>query len=88
LYLCEQTKFSTNRSHLKRSRWLLLRNRENVPAAQLPRLDELLSANASLTPADVMKASLKDLWLTQGGWAWWAAWRNWLAMPEAAASSD
>jgi transposase len=68
------------RQVVKRSRWLLLRNRENVPEAQLPRLDELLAANASLMTAYVMKASLKELWQTQGGWAWRAAWRNWLAM--------
>jgi len=68
------------RQVVKRARWLLLRNRENVPAAQLPRLDELLAANASLMTAYVMKASLKELWQTQGGWAWRAAWRNWLAM--------
>jgi transposase len=68
------------RQVVKRSRWLLLRNRENVPQAQLPKLDELLAANASLMTAYVMKASLKELWQTQGGWAWRAAWRNWLAM--------
>ena len=68
------------RQVVKRSRWLLLRNRENVPAAQLPRLDELLSANSSLMTVYVLKASLKELWQTQGGWAWRAAWRNWLTM--------
>jgi transposase len=68
------------RQVVKRSRWLLLRNRENVPVTQLPRLDELLAANASLMTAYVMKASLKELWNVQGGWAWRAAWRNWLAM--------
>jgi transposase len=46
----------------------------------LPRLDELLAANASLMTTYVMKASLKELWQTQGGWAWRAAWRNWIAM--------
>ena len=68
------------RQVVKRSRWLLLRNRENVPTNQLPRLDELLAANTSLMTAYVMKASLKELWNVQGGWAWRAAWRNWLAM--------
>jgi transposase len=68
------------RQVVKRSRWLLLRNRENVPAAQLPRLDELLAANVSLMTTYVMKASLKELWQSEGGWAWRAAWRNWLSM--------
>lgn len=64
------------RQVVKRSRWLLLRNRENVPATQLPKLDKLLAANASLMTAYVMKASLNELWQSQDGWAW----RNWLAM--------
>lgn len=68
------------RQIVKRARWLLLRNRENVPAAQQPKLDELLQANASLMTVYIMKASLKELWNTHGGWAWRAAWRNWLAM--------
>ena len=68
------------RQVVKRSRWLLLRNRENVPAAQLPGLDELLEADASLMTAYVMKASLKELWQARGGWTWRTAWRNWLAM--------
>ena len=68
------------RQIVKRARWLLLRNRENVPVAQQPRLDELLQANASLMTVYIMRASLKELWNIQGGWAWRAAWRNWLAM--------
>jgi transposase len=68
------------RQIVKRARWLLLRNRENVPTAQQPKLDDLLQANASLMTVYVMKASLKELWNVQGGWAWRSAWRNWLTM--------
>lgn len=68
------------RQIVKRARWLLLRNRENVPIAQQPKLDELLQANASLMTVYIMRASLKELWNIQRGWEWRAAWRNWLAM--------
>ncbi|MDB5773841.1 MAG: transposase, partial [Burkholderia sp.] len=39
---------------VKRARWLLLRNRENVPPAQQTRLDELLAANQSLMTVYVL----------------------------------
>lgn len=65
---------------VKRARWLLLRNRDNVPAAQQPKLDELLAANQALMTTYVMKASLKDLWQPMTAWQWRAAWKNWLTM--------
>jgi len=49
------------RQVVKRARWLLLRNRENVPLAQQGRLDELLAANQALMTVYVMKAALKEL---------------------------
>lgn len=51
-----------------------------MPTAQLPKLEELLAANASFITVYVMKASLEELWNVQDGWAWRGAWRNWLAM--------
>lgn len=70
---------------VKRARWLLLRNRENVPATQQPKLDELLAANQALMTVYVMKASLKELWHATSAWQWRKAWRTWLSM---ARSSD
>ena len=70
---------------VKRARWLLLRNRENVPATQQPKLDELLAANQALMTVYVMKASLKELWHATSAWQWRKAWRAWLSM---ARSSD
>lgn len=65
---------------IKRARWLLLRNRDNVPAAQQPSLDELLQANRALMSAYVMKSELKELWQANDPWQWRRAWKNWLAM--------
>ncbi len=65
---------------VKRARWLLLRNRENVPPAQQSSLDELLAANRSLMTVYVMKTSLKELWQPSSAWQWRAAWKTWLNM--------
>lgn len=68
------------RRFVKRARWLLLRNRENVPEDQQPKLDELLAANQTLMTVYVMKASLKELWQASSAWQWRKAWRSWLRM--------
>lgn len=68
------------RKVVKRARWLLLRNPENVPPAQQATLDELLAANQALMTVYLMKATLKELWQTSSGLQWRAAWRNWLKM--------
>jgi transposase len=68
------------RQVVKRARWLLLRNRANVPTEQQPKLDELLAANQALMTTYVMKASLKELWQPSGAWQWRRAWKSWLAM--------
>lgn len=47
---------------IKRSRWLLLRNRENLSEEQAIKLDELLAANAPLTTVYLLKSQLKELW--------------------------
>jgi len=63
---------------VKRSRWLLLRNRENLPRPEdAVRLDELLAANQSLMTVYVLKEDLKQLWAyrhTGYARAFWAAW--------------
>lgn len=56
------------RKIIKGSRWLLLRNYENVDKPEdKVRLDELLQANESLMTVYVMKADLKHLWDFQCG---------------------
>jgi transposase len=68
------------RKIVKRARWLLLRNKESIPAEQQPRLDELLAANQALMTTYVMKASLKELWQPSSAWQWRRAWKSWLSM--------
>jgi transposase len=68
------------RQKVKRGRWLLLRNPENVPEDQQPKLEELLAANQALMTTYVMKASLKELWQPSGAWQWRRAWKSWLRM--------
>jgi len=65
------------RKVLKSSRWLLLRNRENLPAEQAVHLKELLAANAPLMCAYIMRDALKSLWFyRRPAWAQ-KAWEQW-----------
>lgn len=51
------------RAVIKGARWLLLRNRSNIPKrADRVRLDELLAANRKLCTTYVLKDDLKHLW--------------------------
>lgn len=50
------------RQVVKGARWLLLRNPENVPAADRVRLRELLAVNHRLATVYVLKDDLKHLW--------------------------
>ena len=62
---------------VKTSRWLLLRNRENVPDDQTVRLEELLAANKALLTVYLLKDDLKELWrYRREAWAW-KAWKSW-----------
>jgi len=52
-----------SRRVIKGARWLLLRNRENIPTRQdRVRLDELLAANRPLMTVSVLRDQLKHLW--------------------------
>jgi transposase len=73
------------RQYVKRARWLLLRNVDNVPSDQMPKLTELLAANQALMTVYVMKASLKELWTPTDPWRWRAAWRIWQVMAKSSA---
>jgi transposase len=68
------------RQVVKRARWLLLRNPENVPPEQQTTLRELLTANQALLTVYLMKTGLKELWRPTDVWQWRRAWRTWLAM--------
>lgn len=63
---------------VKGSRWLLLRNRENLTRAEdRVRLEELLAANRALFTCYVLKDDLKTLWdYRHAGYAlrFWAQW--------------
>lgn len=50
------------RKLVKSSRWLLLRNRDNLVDQERIRLKELLAANRALTTVYLMKDDLKALW--------------------------
>nr|WP_311567178.1 ISL3 family transposase [Photobacterium arenosum] len=50
------------RRRVKRGRWILLKNRENLNDKQAGYLDELLAANKDLTVVYLMKEQLKELW--------------------------
>lgn len=68
---------------VKRARWLLLRNRENLPADQQIKLHELLEANQTLMTVYVLKSVLKELWQPMTAWQWRRAWQAWLAQARA-----
>lgn len=62
---------------VKTSRWLLLRNRENVPPEQAVKLEELLAANRALLTVYLLKDDLKQLWRYRSqAWAR-KFWRHW-----------
>ncbi len=50
------------RKVIKQSRWLLLRNRENLKDEQAVQLQEILKANQPLATVYVLKDALKDIW--------------------------
>lgn len=64
---------------IKRARWLLLRNRENLPAGDDVRLQELLQANQPLATVYLLKTALKEIWYAPSvreGLRRWKTWRR------------
>jgi transposase len=61
------------RKAVKRSRWLLLRNRNNLRQDQAAQLEELLALNQPLMLVYIMKEQLKGLWYAKSERA--ARWR-------------
>lgn len=70
------------RKVIKSSRWLLLRNRDNLDRQQRVRLDELLHANQPLLTVYVLRDELKRLWFyRKPAWAQ-QAWEQWCEQAE------
>lgn len=65
------------RKVVKQSRWLLLRNKENLKAEQAVHLAELLAANQPLSTVYLLKDALKDIWYAPSVWEGWKRWRAW-----------
>ena len=66
------------RQVVKQSRWLLLRNRENLKEDHAVRLQELLAANQPLATVYVLKDALKEVWYAPSVRKGWRRWRTWL----------
>lgn len=66
------------RRAVKRSRWLLLRNPENLLEHQAADLDELLAINHPLMVVYLMKSQLKELWYARSERAARWRWTHWL----------
>lgn len=62
---------------IKRSRWLLLRNRDNLPDEQAVRLDELLAANTPLATVYLLKTELKEVWFAPSVREGARRWKRW-----------
>ena len=68
------------RKVIKRSRWLLLRNRNNLKNDQSVRLDELLAANTPLATVYLLKTELKEIWFAPSVREGARRWRHWYQM--------
>lgn len=65
---------------IKRSRWLLLRNRDKLSGEQAVKLDELLAANSALTTVYLLKTQLKELWYAPNEDEARQRWNEWYRM--------
>ncbi|WP_271410553.1 ISL3 family transposase [Pseudomonas sp. Q1-7] len=66
------------RKVVKQSRWLLLRNHDNLKDGQAVQLQELLAANQPLATVYVLKDALKAIWYAPSVQEGWRRWRSWL----------
>lgn len=65
------------RKVIKGSRWLLLRNRENLRDQDRVRLVELLTANKALMKVYLLRDDLKHLWDFKSRWHALRFWKSW-----------
>ena len=68
------------RQVIKRSRWLLLRNRDNLDEGQAVRLNDLLSANEPLAKVYLLKTALKELWFAPTVREGRKRWKEWFRL--------
>lgn len=68
------------RQVIKRSRWLLLRNRDNLEGDQVVKLNELLAANTPLATVYLLKTTLKEIWFAPSVREGVRRWRDWYRM--------
>ena len=68
------------RKVIKGSRWLLLRNQDNLKPEQAVKLEELLAANASLAKVYLLKDQLKTLWFADDEATARSGWQEWAGM--------
>jgi len=68
------------RQVIKRSRWLLLRNRDNLKAEQAVKLEELLAANQPLSTVYLLKTELKEIWYAPSVREGARRWKAWLKL--------
>ena len=65
------------RKWIKRSRWVLLKNRENMTGDQQSYLEELLAANQSLMTVYLLKEQLKEVWYCRSQLVALRQWKLW-----------
>jgi len=65
------------RRWVKRARWLLLKNRDNLSDQQQVSLDELLAVNRNLMVVYVLKTQLKELWYCNSIYEAKRLWERW-----------
>ncbi len=65
------------RQVIKRSRWLLLRNRDNLGNEQVVKLEELLAANAPLATVYLLKTAIKEIWFAPSIRDGARRWKDW-----------
>jgi transposase len=68
------------RQVIKRSRWLLLRNRDNLESDHAVKLDELLAANAPLSTVYLLKTELKEIWFAPSVREGARRWKRWMRL--------
>jgi transposase len=68
------------RQVIKRSRWLLLRNRDNLESDHAVKLDELLAANAPLSTVYLLKTELKEVWFAPSIREGARRWKRWMRL--------
>lgn len=71
---------SKARQVIKRSRWLLLRNRDNLEDDRAIKLDELLAANAPLATVYLLKTELKEIWFAPSVREGARRWKRWMRL--------